>query len=147
MTALITGASGGLGRALAAECAGRGYDLFLTDISEQGLIEIKHGIQRQYDVAVHTKVCNVTNPREVAELFAAIDALNVKLNMFLGVAGIDFEGGFEEQVFGAIDQLVSETSERVKAISADVMGIPDVVEQMPQLEGRQMIMVIAPKKK
>jgi NAD(P)-dependent dehydrogenase (short-subunit alcohol dehydrogenase family) len=54
MTALITGASGGLGRALAAECAARGYDLFLTDLSEQGLLEIKHGIQRQYNVAVHT---------------------------------------------------------------------------------------------
>ncbi|MBT3320083.1 MAG: SDR family NAD(P)-dependent oxidoreductase [Clostridia bacterium] len=97
MTALITGASGGLGRALAAECAAKGYDLFLTDISEQGLLEIKHGILRQYDVAVHTQVCDVTNPREVADLFAAIDARGIELNMFLGVAGIDFEGGFTQR--------------------------------------------------
>ena len=29
---LITGATGGLGKAFAAECAGRAWDLFLTDL-------------------------------------------------------------------------------------------------------------------
>ena len=31
MTALITGAAGGVGKAFAVECASRGWDLFLTD--------------------------------------------------------------------------------------------------------------------
>ncbi len=65
MTVLITGASGGLGRELAAECAARGYDLFLTDISSQGLSEIKQGITRRFDVAVHTHACDVTSANEV----------------------------------------------------------------------------------
>ena len=30
----ITGATGGLGKAMAAECASRGWDLFLTDLRE-----------------------------------------------------------------------------------------------------------------
>jgi short-subunit dehydrogenase len=40
MNVLITGASGGLGRALANECA-KGYNLFSWDINEQGLKSIK----------------------------------------------------------------------------------------------------------
>ncbi len=68
MTVLITGASGGLGRAMATECASRGYDLFLTDLSDARLAEIKQGIVRQYSVAVYTKSCDVTVPAEVEEL-------------------------------------------------------------------------------
>lgn len=37
MRVLITGAAGGLGRALAVECARRGYGLFLTDQNAHAL--------------------------------------------------------------------------------------------------------------
>jgi short-subunit dehydrogenase len=37
MNVLITGASGGLGRAFAMECGRRGYKLFLVDINTNGL--------------------------------------------------------------------------------------------------------------
>ena len=50
MNVLITGASGGLGRAIAAECASRGYNLFLTDINEEGLKLLRSGLERQYSV-------------------------------------------------------------------------------------------------
>lgn len=39
MRVLITGAAGGLGRALAVECARRGYRLFLTDRNAQALCQ------------------------------------------------------------------------------------------------------------
>ncbi|NCC69361.1 MAG: SDR family NAD(P)-dependent oxidoreductase, partial [Clostridia bacterium] len=38
MNVMITGAAGGLGRALAVECGRRGYNIFLTDINESGLL-------------------------------------------------------------------------------------------------------------
>ena len=34
---LISGASGGLGKALAVECASRGWDLYLTDLNAASL--------------------------------------------------------------------------------------------------------------
>ena len=50
MTVLITGASGGLGRAFALDCAERGWDLILTDIMKPALAESGR-IERQYDEA------------------------------------------------------------------------------------------------
>lgn len=48
MNVMITGAAGGLGRAVAVECAKRGYNLFLTDLIESGLQYIKLGMERQF---------------------------------------------------------------------------------------------------
>jgi len=94
MTVLITGACGGLGRALATEAAQRGYDMVLTDVSAAGLAAFRIGLLRQYDVRVETATCDVTNPAAVAELFSAIYAKDLQLDMLLNVAGIDYEGGF-----------------------------------------------------
>ena len=43
MNVLITGAAGGLGRAMAVECGKRGYDLFLTDMDEAALRRLGSG--------------------------------------------------------------------------------------------------------
>lgn len=94
---LITGASGGLGRAMADECAARGYDLFLTDIGEKELMRIRQGIVRQYGVAVHIKACDLTDAADATALFEHIDALGLRLGMLLNIAGVDFEGGFMDR--------------------------------------------------
>lgn len=94
MTVLITGASGGLGRALAMECAQRGYDLYLTDLNGEGLRCIQEGILRQYAVTVHEKACDLTKPEDAEALFSDIRANTLGIHILLQVAGIDFEGGF-----------------------------------------------------
>jgi short-subunit dehydrogenase len=70
MTVLITGASGGLGRAFALDCAERGWDLILTDINETGLSRVRQGIERQYDVSILTKACDIKNDTEVDNLIS-----------------------------------------------------------------------------
>lgn len=107
MTALITGASGGLGRAMATECAALGYDLYLTDLNEQRLLEIKEGICRQYDVDVYIKACDLTSKQQVKELFGDIEQLGIELSMYLGVAGLDFEGGFTKRECDRIIDIVN----------------------------------------
>ena len=107
MTVLITGASGGLGRAFAAECASRGYNLYLTDINEAGLAEIKQGLERQYDVQVAVRVCDLTDQAQVKDMFDDINEQGIKLNMLLGVAGLDFEGGFIKRDFDQIINIVN----------------------------------------
>ena len=52
MNVLITGAAGGLGRAMAVECGRRGYDMFLTDVNEDGLRRVQTGLERQFGVSV-----------------------------------------------------------------------------------------------
>jgi len=94
MNVLITGAAGGLGRAFANECASRGYNLFLTDINAEGLNSIKRGLERQFDVAVATAACDLTNPESVDKMLDIIDKYEIRFDMLLNVAGLDFEGGF-----------------------------------------------------
>lgn len=106
LTVLITGASGGLGRAFALECADRGFDLLLTDINAEGIERVKNGILRQYDVYVYTKPCDITKENEVDALINYAKDANIKLDMLLNVAGIDYEGGFTAQSFENITKIL-----------------------------------------
>ncbi|UOO37177.1 SDR family NAD(P)-dependent oxidoreductase [Oscillospiraceae bacterium CM] len=106
MTVLITGAAGGLGRAFANACAERGYDLFLTDLSGDGLALIAQGIQSRYPVRVLTHQCDLTRAGDVEALFRAAEAEGAKPDMLLNVAGIDFEGGFYERQAEELLQIV-----------------------------------------
>lgn len=106
MNVLITGAAGGLGRALATECGSRGYNLFLTDVNEAGLMCLKHGLERQFNVAVITRACDLTRADSVDEMLAAIDAQDIPFDALLNVAGLDFEGDFVGRDREALVQIV-----------------------------------------
>jgi short-subunit dehydrogenase len=94
MMVLITGACGGLGRAMASECARRGFVLFLTDICDSGLESIRQGLVRQYGAEVYTHACDITDTAQVAAMFERIEGMEKKPGMLLNIAGIDHEGGF-----------------------------------------------------
>ena len=73
MNVLITGAAGGLGRAMAAECARRGYRLFLTGVNADGLRCLQTGLGRQFAATAAIKACALTNPESVDALLAVPD--------------------------------------------------------------------------
>jgi short-subunit dehydrogenase len=97
MNVMITGAAGGLGRALANECGRRGYNLFLTDINEDGLLCIRRGLERQFDVVVATAACDLTNAESVDKMLDIIDKYEICFDILLNIAGLDFEGVFMER--------------------------------------------------
>lgn len=94
MNVLITGAAGGLGRAFANECGRRGYNLFLTDVNEEGLTCIKQGLERRFGSVVATATCDLTEADSVDSLLSIIDKYKIRFDMLLNVAGLDFEGEF-----------------------------------------------------
>lgn len=95
--ALITGATGGLGKAFAVECASRNWDLFLTDQSEALLEPLASGLRNGYGVKVLTCGCDLTDPSMRALLFDKIQASSVHLSALINVAGLDYEGLFFDQ--------------------------------------------------
>jgi len=97
MNVMITGAAGGLGRVLANECGRRGYNLFLTDINEDGLQCIKRGLERQFNITVAAAACDLTNAESVDKMLGIIDKHEIRFDMLLNVAGMDFEGGFMDR--------------------------------------------------
>ncbi|HWQ97575.1 MAG TPA: SDR family NAD(P)-dependent oxidoreductase [Clostridia bacterium] len=117
MNVFITGASGGLGRALANECGRRGYNLFLTDINEQGLKSIQLGLERQFGVTVSTAACDLTSDESVDALLSTVDAHGIRFDMLLNVAGLDFEGGFLERARRDIIRIISLNNEATLRIT------------------------------
>ena len=103
---LITGAAGGLGRAMAMDCARRGLSLFLTDRDAEGLLRIERGVSLAYGVKTHTFACDLTDSGEVDMLFRAIGETGEPLHMLCNVAGVDFEGGFLERDSARLSRIV-----------------------------------------
>ena len=90
----ITGAAGSLGRAMAVECAHRGWNLFLTDLGEESLDAFAAGLRRAYGVRVETCPCDMTDAQSRDRLFAYMEARGFRFWGLCNVAGIDYEGPF-----------------------------------------------------
>lgn len=97
MNAFITGAAGGLGRAMAVECAQRGYHLFLTDVNQAGLLHLQQGLERRFGATIAVRACDLTDPADVDKMLFVIDQSGLKFDLLLNIAGLDFEGGFLER--------------------------------------------------
>lgn len=95
--ALITGAAGGLGKAFAAECASRGWNLFITDINQNALAPLAVGLERLYGIEIITYACDLTDPIARESLWQAAARQGVRFHMLVNVAGADFEGPFNER--------------------------------------------------
>lgn len=93
----ITGAAGGLGRAFAVECAERGLDLFLTDLSESSLKKLAKSLSNTYNINVSYKSCDLTDFDERTELFEYLKSRELRFNFLINIAGLDFEGLFAER--------------------------------------------------
>lgn len=94
---LVTGATGGLGKALAAECASRGWDLFLTDLSEERLAVLAPAMERTYGVEVKYLPTDLTNATSRAALFGYIQEHRLRFRGLINVAGLDHEGYFMDR--------------------------------------------------
>jgi len=83
---LITGAAGGLGKAFAAECAWRGWNLFLTDLQKNALATLADGLKRQFNVSISFHPCDLSDPRSRAALWQEIEERNLRFHMLINVA-------------------------------------------------------------
>ncbi len=92
---MITGGAGGIGGAMAAELAGRGWDVFLVDIREAALREAQERLTGQFPgVTVYTGACDLTNAESVDGLMERIDGEGLRFDGLISVAGMELEGAF-----------------------------------------------------
>ena len=95
--ALVTGATGGLGRAFVFALAKRGQPLLLTGRSEKKLQELKAELLNGYEnVAVEISPADLSNEDSRAALTEKIKAADLRLNMLVNVAGADIQKGFAQ---------------------------------------------------
>ncbi|MBN2352661.1 MAG: SDR family NAD(P)-dependent oxidoreductase [Spirochaetales bacterium] len=122
---LITGAAGGLGKAFAAECASRGWDLFLTDTAEPPLQALADGIARLYNVGVRFETCNLTDPAARERFWETIRAESLRFHLLVNVAGLDFEGPFAEREAEELCTIVRLNVEAVVAMTRRALAFRD----------------------
>ena len=103
---LISGATGGLGKALAAECAARGWDLFLTDLLDERLHHLATGLELLYGINTLTRACDLTDADDRERLWRFIDQHGVRLHFLINVAGLDYQGPFDERRVGELQTMV-----------------------------------------
>jgi short-subunit dehydrogenase len=76
---IITGASSGIGKALAIELAGRGANLILAARQYVTLCEIAQDIQTEYNVKAVAVQCDVSVEEDCAALIKQAYQLSAKL--------------------------------------------------------------------
>ena len=96
MYALITGASRGIGRALALDLARRGYDLLLLARTEAQLRELAQEVAAQHQRQAHILALDLAAP-DAAPTVAAWAAQHVtRLSVLVNNAGYGLWGRFEQ---------------------------------------------------
>ena len=95
-TALITGASGGIGYELAKVFAANGWDLILTARSGSKLKEFGEGLSSRHGIAVHILAKDLAEPQAAEELFREISAKSWHVDALVNNAGIGSFGFFSE---------------------------------------------------
>lgn len=86
-TALVTGASSGIGEAFAYELAQQGANLIITARSAQKLEAIAEDIKKKYDVRVYVFVENLAIRGSAEQLFNVIKKQNLEIDLLVNNAG------------------------------------------------------------
>jgi uncharacterized protein len=94
-TALITGASSGIGAAFARGLAARGSNVVLVARREVRLKELAAELERAHGVTAHTVVADLTDGDSYAAVHAATEGLGLRVDTLVNNAGFGAYGRFE----------------------------------------------------
>lgn len=103
---LITGASKGIGRAIAVEMAGRGHNLILHSLPGEDLHTLCMSLALKYGIQVRIFELDLTETNGPMRLFNEIGKENLMVNILINNAGIGIEGPLESYSKDDIDNII-----------------------------------------
>jgi len=95
-TALITGASSGIGRDLSHVFAREGYNLIITARREERLMEIKNELENKFSSKVFVYACDLSESNAPKKLHQFISGLHLRIVALVNNAGIGDYGFFHD---------------------------------------------------
>ena len=96
-TALITGASGGIGAELARYHAARGGDLVLVARSEDKLKALQLELENAHKIKVMIVVADLAQPESADQIFSATEQAGLNIDILINNAGFGGHGKFHER--------------------------------------------------
>lgn len=96
MTALVTGASGGIGEELARLFAADGHDLVLLARSGDKLARLAEELEGKHGVAAHVLTADLARPEAPQEVFQELQGAGVTVDALVNNAGFGSYGLFAE---------------------------------------------------
>ena len=98
--ALITGASKGIGRAIALELASRKHDILLVARTEGLLSDLSKSIRENYGVQCHRLAVDLTRPDAAEQIYGWCQSNNYPVDILVNNAGYGLSGSFESRPIG-----------------------------------------------
>lgn len=92
---LITGASRGIGKAFAIECASRGHNLALVALPNEDLDALCTEISKEHRVQVIGKECDLSIQGAPKEVYDWCQELGIKVQVLINNAGFGSTGAFD----------------------------------------------------
>ena len=126
-TALITGASSGIGRELAHIHAEQGGDLVIVARRADKLNELKTALENKHGVKVMVIAKDLTSPTAPTEIYAEVQQAGIEVNYLINNAGFGGRGKFHERAW---EQDLAMINLNVVALTALTrLFLPDFVQR------------------
>jgi short-subunit dehydrogenase len=104
---IITGASQGLGKSLAVECAKKGLNLILVSLPNEKLSDLAKNLQQTYSVQVYTYETDLTQEKNIHAFYEWVtDTKSLKINMLINNAGVGGSKHFGEASMQYLDSII-----------------------------------------
>lgn len=117
-TALITGASSGIGLALSALFAREGYDLLMISQNEDRLHTAANRLQQQYrQVKIHCLPKDLSLPSSPQEIYAYTKEHSITVDILVNNAGIQVYGSFHEKELSDYMRLMAVNTNALVALT------------------------------
>jgi short-subunit dehydrogenase len=106
-TALVTGASSGIGKCFARELAQRGANLIVSARSKDELEKLADELRQQFRVSVHVIASDLAMPDAARQLFAEIQSRKLFVDFLINNAGFGKWAHFLGERLETYDQMLS----------------------------------------
>lgn len=106
-TALVTGASAGIGAAFCAELAARGHDLVVVARDESRLVSLQQRLQAQHGISVEVLVADLAERTEVQRVADRLADAQFPVDLLVNNAGFGMGAPFLDNPVAAEERLLA----------------------------------------
>jgi uncharacterized protein len=126
-TALVTGASSGIGKAMAELLGAKGYDVVVVARREQRLKALQVEIEDRWGVGVVPLACDLSTADAPATIVGELERAGIAVDFLVNNAGYDMIGKYLDATWAEHEQVLRVMASGVAELTHSLM--PHMIEQ------------------